>query len=131
MQRPVEQRECRALAGARERSALTELLTPFDVCGRQRAERAGHFSKGKVGEVALLERLQPAMKTIVGRTHDETGPAPRLILVLLARMRNILERLHAQVRQPEPAGFPSGLDGSNGADLRVLHVALRLDLDFA
>jgi hypothetical protein len=41
-----------------------ELLAALDVTRRQRSERARHFRRCEVGQVALGERLQPAVGVV-------------------------------------------------------------------
>ena len=61
VERTVEQRKGRALAGPGERRPLGELLPPLDVRGRQRAQRARDFRKRQVARCfASSEAIQPA-----------------------------------------------------------------------
>ena len=98
VERTVEQREGRALAGARERRAFRELLPPLDVGGRQRAQRARHFGKRQLREMLRFERGDPAGESIVGWVHVcEAGPEPRLRDILHAGLGKHLHRFHAEI----------------------------------
>jgi hypothetical protein len=66
MKRPVEERERGALTRRVERSVPRELRAALDVTRRQRSKRARHFRRCEVGQVALVERLQP----LVGVVRD-------------------------------------------------------------
>ena len=56
VQRPVVERERRALAAALERLAERDPLAPLDVERRERLERAADLGEAELGEVARLER---------------------------------------------------------------------------
>jgi len=65
MQRTVEQRERRALAGAGQSGAFDECLPPLDVCRRERAKGARNLGECEVREMARLERPDPRLKSFV------------------------------------------------------------------
>src|SRR2546427_12781123 len=67
MQRSVKQRERGALAGTRQRRALSQLPPSLDIVRRQRAERARHLGERQLGEVVRFERVDPAVELFVGR----------------------------------------------------------------
>ncbi len=58
--RTVEEGKRGALALRRQGTAFGELGAPLDVARRQRAQGARDLTHGEVGQVALLERLEPA-----------------------------------------------------------------------
>ena len=62
VERAVKEREGGALAGARERRALPQLVPAFDVGGRQRPQRSGDFGEGEIGLVPRRERLDPGVE---------------------------------------------------------------------
>ena len=65
MERAVEERERGPLAGAGERGAVGERLSPFHVGGRQCTERARHLREPKVREVSRLKRCDPMVEAVV------------------------------------------------------------------
>ena len=57
--RSVEKGERRALALRRQGTALGELVPALDVARRERAQRARDLAQGEVGQMPLLECLEP------------------------------------------------------------------------
>jgi hypothetical protein len=67
MQRAVEQRECRPLAGGRKRGAGGKSLAALYIGRRQCTQRTRDLGHPEVGEMAGFERRQPSGKPFVLR----------------------------------------------------------------
>ena len=70
MQRTIEQRKRRALAGARERRPFGKSGTALDVGGRQRAQRARHLGERELREMPRVELVDPATERVVYGQDD-------------------------------------------------------------
>ena len=70
MQRTIEKRKRRALAGARERRAVGQSGAPLDISGRQRAQRARHLGERELREMPRVELVDPATERVVYGQDD-------------------------------------------------------------
>jgi 8-oxo-dGTP pyrophosphatase MutT (NUDIX family) len=75
VERTVKERERRPLAGAGQRSALTDAIPPFDVRRGQRSEGAGHVREPQVGEMPSFEQSDPSIEPALHRRHARMLPS--------------------------------------------------------
>jgi len=69
MKGSVEQREGGPLARAFESGALSQARSPLDIARRERPQRPANFRHRQVGEVPLVERLDPVLEERLRRTE--------------------------------------------------------------